>query len=89
MKYRQITSHERYVIQALRKEGLTLSAIARHLGRAPSTISREVRRNLSSQGRYSPPKAESRARARRSQTRRGVRVAPETWREVERLLRLW
>ena len=90
MKYRQITSHERYVIQALRKEGLTLSAIARHLDRAPSTICREVRRNLSTQGRYSPPKADSYARARRSRTRRGGRVAPETWREVTRLLRrLW
>jgi IS30 family transposase len=87
MKYRQITSHERYVIQALRKEGLSLSAIARHLGRAPSTISREVRRNVSTQGRYSPPKADSYARARRSRTRRGARVARETWREVERLLR--
>jgi len=90
MKYRQITSHERYVIQALRQEGLTLSAIARHLDRAPSTICREVRRNLSTQGRYSPPKADSYARARRSRTRRGPRVAPETWREVTRLLRrLW
>ena len=88
MKYRQITSHERYVIQALRKEGLTLSAIARHLDRAPSTICREVRRNLSTQGRYSPPKADSYAKARRSRTRRGARTAPETWREVERLLRL-
>ncbi len=43
MQYHQITSGERYAIAALRRQGLSSRAIARDLGRAPSTISREVR----------------------------------------------
>ena len=45
MKYRQIASEERYVIQALRRQGLSVRGIARTVGRAPSSISRELRRN--------------------------------------------
>ena len=52
---RQITSGERYAIAGLRKQKLSLRAIAAQLGRSASTVSREVRRNLSTQGRYSPP----------------------------------
>ncbi len=87
-KYRQITSQERYVIQALRKERLSLSAIAKHLGRAPSTISRELRRNLSSQGRYTPFKADQQTRARRSRSRRNERFTEDDWVLVEHLIGL-
>jgi len=52
MKYRQITSGERYAIAALRRQGHSLSVIARNLGRAPSTISREVRRNRCADAGY-------------------------------------
>ena len=86
LKYRQITSEERYVIQALRRQGLTLSAIARHVGRSPSTISREVRRNLSSQGRYTPTKAHSYAVARRRRSRRNSHFSADDWQLVERLV---
>ena len=86
LKYRQITSEERYVIQALRRQGLTLSAIARHVGRSPSTISREVRRNLSSQGRYTPTKAHSYAVARRRRCRRNSHFSTDDWVLVEHLV---
>lgn len=84
--YTQITREERYVIQALRKEGLSLSAIARRLGRAPSSISREVRRNLSSQGLYTPTKAHSYAVARRRRSRRNSHFSPDDWILVEHLI---
>jgi transposase, IS30 family len=87
-KYRQITSHERYVIQALRKEGLTLSAIARRLERAPSTIAREVSRNRSTQGRYTPVKAHSYAVARRRRCRRKGHFSADEWALVEHLITL-
>ena len=87
-KYRQITSHERYVIAALRRQRLSLSAIARHVGRSPSTISREIRRNLSTQGRYSPPKADSYAVARRRRSRRNSQFSAEDWEIVEQLIGL-
>jgi IS30 family transposase len=88
MQYRQITSGERYAIAALRRRGLSLRVIARDLRRAPSTISREVRRNRSADGSYSAFKACHRSRGRRSRSRRNERITPETWEVVERYLRL-
>lgn len=88
MKYRQITSSERYAIAALRRQGLSLSAIARNLGRAPSTIAREVRRSRCNDLGYWPFKADSRTRGRRSRSRRNERFTPDDWMIVERYLRL-
>ena len=88
MQYRQITSGERYAIAALRRQGLSLRAIARDLGRAPSTLSRELARNRSSQGRYTPTKADSYAHARRRRVRRGSHFSAEEWALVEELLAL-
>jgi len=88
MKYRQITSGERYAIAALRKRKLSIRAIAAELGRSPSTISREVRRNLSTQRRYSPPKADSYAVARRCRSRRNSHFSADEWDLVEHLVSL-
>ena len=49
---------ERERLAALRAEGLSLRAIARGLGRAASTISRELRRNALPKGGYLPVHAE-------------------------------
>jgi IS30 family transposase len=88
MKYHQITSEERYVIQALRKQGLSLAAVGGQVGRSPATISRELRRNLSSQGHYTPFKADQKARARRSRSRRNARFKADDWLLVAQLLEL-
>jgi IS30 family transposase len=86
MKYRQITSSERYAIAALRKRKLSIRDIAVELGRCPSTISREVRRNLSTQGRYSPDKADSYAVARRRRSRRNSHFCADDWVLVDELI---
>jgi IS30 family transposase len=88
MQYRQITSGERYAIAALRRQGLSLRAIARDLARAPSTLSRELARNRSSQGRWTPTKADSYAHARRWRARRGSHFSADEWSLVEQLLAL-
>src|SRR5919199_3729761 len=49
---------ERERLAALKAEGLSLRAIARALGRAASTISRELRRNALPKGGYLPAHAE-------------------------------
>ena len=49
---------ERERLAALKGEGLSLRAIARRLGRAASTISRELRRNALPKGGYLPVHAE-------------------------------
>jgi IS30 family transposase len=52
MSYRQLTLDERYHIQVHLKERLSQVEIARRLGRHPSTISRELKRNR--RGGYVP-----------------------------------
>ena len=88
MLYRQITSEERYMLSALKRQGLNQAEIARALGRHRSSISRELLRNRSAwDGGYRPFVASHRARARRSWSRRNRRFTREDFRRVETLLR--
>lgn len=77
--YRQLTSEERYALSTLRKQGYGVRRIARALGRAPSTISREVRRNSRKDGGYRPGTAHDLARWRRSRSRRNQRFTAGDW----------
>jgi IS30 family transposase len=56
---------ERERLAALKAEGLSLRSIARALGRAASTVSRELRRNALPRGGYLPVHAEGCYRERR------------------------
>ena len=85
--YHQLTSEERYALSTLRKQGYTVRGIARALGRAPSTISREVRRNSRKDGGYRPSTAHDFARWRRSRSRRNQRFAATDWALVLTLLK--
>ena len=83
--YTQLTQEERYQIHALMKAGHGQAEIARVLGRSKSTISRELRRNRGLRG-YWPVQAHRLAVERR-QKHCHARIATQTWRRVERLLR--
>ncbi len=61
---RYLSFDERSVIADLLRAGETMRAIAAELGRSPSTIGREVRRNRDERGRYLPDTAQRVARAR-------------------------
>ena len=88
MKYRQLASEERYLISAFRIEGFNQAQIATRLGRAPSTVCRELARNhCPADGRYRPSKAHDRARWRRSRARRNQRFGAPDLALVERWLR--
>lgn len=84
----QITLEERYAIQALRRQKHSIRAIARELGRSPSTISRELSRNLRPSGRYNPDVAHSYAVARRRRSRRNTHFTQDEWDLVEYLVSL-
>ena len=66
---RYLSQDERVLIADLRRQGLTVRAIAAELDRAPSTISREVRRNAGRDGGYRPFDAHRRATRRRAKPR--------------------
>ena len=88
---RYLSEQERIRIADLLATKTTVRGIAEQLGRAPSTISREIRRNSDPDGRYRPHHAEHAAqrRACRPRTRRiaGDEVLGEI---VQRLLaRRW
>ena len=53
-KYHQLTSGERYALSTLRRQGYTQGAMARALGRHPSTISRELSRTAARQAANAP-----------------------------------
>lgn len=87
MPYHQITPAERYTFGLLRKQGHSNAAIARITGRHRSTIGREFRRNVSTDGAYRPGGAQEHANARRWTPRRNTRFTAAEWSLVELLMR--
>jgi transposase, IS30 family len=79
---RYLSQDERIEIADLRLAGASIRRIADQLGRAPSTISRELRRNANATG-YRPFEAHRRATARRV---RGHRRRVETSVELRQLV---
>ena len=63
--YAQLSLEERCEVSRLRAAGTSIQQIATTLDRAPSTISRELRRNSGRQVGYKPAYAQQQARARR------------------------
>lgn len=89
MSYCQITPEERYTLASFRRQDPTLSfaAMARALGRDPSTISREFKRNSSrGDGRYRHQKAQEQTNGRRARCRKKSQFTIEQWCLVESLL---
>ena len=74
---RYLSEHERIQIADLLAAKTTVRGIAEQLGRAPSTISREIRRNSDPDARYRPHHAEHAARLRACKPRKR-RIAVDT-----------
>lgn len=99
--YEQLSAEERGAIMAMKRQGCSARAIAGALGRSPSTVSRELRRNgykaeeeLGPMGRprvgggYNAERAGVRARRVRRQARQPRKLHPDgpLWRKVRGLL---
>ena len=88
MSYCQLTSEERYMLAALRRQDLNQAEIARSLGRHRSTVCRELCRNSTrADGRYRASTAQERTNGRRSRSRRNQRFTAQDFALVEGLLR--
>ncbi|WP_425457972.1 IS30 family transposase [Actinotalea subterranea] len=67
---RFLSQHERIEIADLHRAGQSVRAIAAAVGRSPSTVSRELRRNGRRDGQYRPFEAHHKAAMRRRRPRR-------------------
>jgi IS30 family transposase len=87
--YIQLTDEERAVIGKMLCHRLSIRAIAGLLGRAPSTISREIRRNAyPNRDCYLSFHAGSMARGRRRRSRQGTTYTASQWERVVQLLKM-
>jgi len=73
MNYKQLTNGERYQIKAYLKIGLSIKEIAQYLGRHPSTIGREIKRNTGLRG-YRPKQANQFAVERRYAAEKAIKL---------------
>ena len=69
MLYTHFTLEEREYLHQKRLEKWSIRSIAESMGRSPSSISRELKRNKTTDGRYKPFRADSYARTRRKKCR--------------------
>ena len=88
---RYLSLQDRERIFDLYKAGHSIRGIARALGRAPSTISRELRRNPTVEGAYGPLAAQRAAAARRKRPKQPIIMADDELRALmkEKLKQRW
>ncbi len=79
MKYKHFTVEEREKIQEMLWQKASIRTIAIALGRSPSSVSREIKKNVDSLGkRYTPRAAHGRALKRRKTRGREDRLKNNT-----------
>jgi IS30 family transposase len=76
--YEQLKPEERATVMLMDREGSSVRAMARTLGRSPSTISREIARHRVEGHHYDATKAGTRARERRVQRRKAPKLGQDT-----------
>lgn len=82
----QLTSEQRYEIYLGLKRHWSKSRIAREIGKSPSTVSRDVRRNSDSSGEYVWLNAQRKSYGRRHGLPGNHRKPPELWWRIERMI---
>ena len=84
-RYDQVSLDERCEIYRLHKGGKSRRAIGRLLGRHPSTIGRELKRNSLPRSGYKPAMAERMASARKQRAPKIERLSPLKTHILDRL----
>jgi IS30 family transposase len=79
---RFLSEAERVLLADRRRAGVSMRAIAQELGRATSTISRELHRNQHGDGDYRPYRAQTLAQSRRPRPKTGKIAADPGLRQV-------
>jgi len=86
-RFQQLAAEERVALAALKLQGHSLRQIAKQLGRSPSTLSREIRRNASGAD-YTSTQAQKRFEQRRQAARPRAKLNPDgpLWPVVSHML---
>ena len=89
--YTHFTTEEREKSRVLKAQGLSIRAIARELGRAPSSVSREFRRNCYANGDYAAYHADRLYRKRRKNCGRKAKLLDDAIRDyvIEKMNLRW
>lgn len=85
--YTHLTQEERYYIFRSLQSRKSLREIAKELGRSPSSLSRELKRNKGLSGAYCSSIASAQA-IKRQASKGKKRITPEAWAWIERYIRL-
>jgi IS30 family transposase len=87
--YHHLSQEERYTITFFSRRRIPQADIAKAMGRSPSTISRELRRNVGDRadGIYRAEAAHQHAIARRRRARRGTQFSEDQWAQVVTLIK--
>lgn len=89
LSYTHFTLEEREILAQKLREGKSIRQIAEYLGRSPSSVSREIKRNRSKKG-YHPWRAQNLAVRRRRKMRRKLRPGTKAWEYIiEKLQQFW
>ncbi|MDP0561717.1 MAG: helix-turn-helix domain-containing protein [Candidatus Endonucleobacter sp. (ex Gigantidas childressi)] len=88
MKYQQLTEGDRYMIVALKWQGLSFTDIATAIGKHRSTIYQEFQRNTCwhKGDSYRPIRAQQRTKARRRSSRRNQHFTEKDYVIIRQLL---
>ncbi len=89
--YTHFTTEEREKSIVLKAQGLSIRAIAKELGRSPSSASREFRRNCYANGDYAAHYADKRYRKRRKKCGRKAKLMDDAIRDyvIENMILRW
>ena len=87
MSYLHLTIYERSSIETLRKENYSMRAIAKHLNRSVSTISREIKRHMTEEG-YSAPTAQTQYKANKRRCGRPLTLTKTLSKFIQHYLKL-
>lgn len=89
MTYNHLTINERACIYQFKKFNMSIRDIAKALGRSPSTISRELKRN-SKNGIYNPNIAQTKYESKRTNCHRNINLNSEIKKYIEeKILLTW
>ena len=83
---KHLTSEQRYEIYLGIKRGWSRSRISREIGVSASTVSRELTRNVNSNGEYVWFNAQAKSEARKHGLQGNHRKSPELWWRIEQVI---